>query len=57
MDHTIRVTFADGNTITTEINGTKEEIRRYYIGQEFQFGDTEECSQDKMVKATDVEFL
>lgn len=57
MDHTIRVTFADGNTITTEINGTEEEIRRYYIGQEFQFGDTEECPRDKMVKAVNVEFL
>lgn len=57
MDHVIRVKFADGNTITTEINGTKEEILRYYIGQEFQFGDTEECPQDKMVKAVGVEFL
>ena len=53
----IRVTFADGNTIETNINGSNETIRRYYIGQEFQFGDTEEHPKDKMVKAVDVTFL
>jgi len=53
----IRVTFEDGNTIETNINGTDEAIRRYYIGQEFQFGDTEEHPKDKLVKAVDVEFL
>lgn len=54
---TIRVTFEDGNTITTNINGTDEEIRRYYIGQSFNFGDTQEHPKDKMVKAISVEFL
>ena len=53
----IRVTFADGNTIETNINGTDDEIKAYYIGQEFQFGDTEECPYDKLVKATNVEFI
>ena len=52
----IRVTFADGNTIETNINGTNESIRRYYIGTEFQFGDTEEHPEDKLVIAVDVEF-
>ncbi len=57
MDHVIKVTFEDGNHLVTEINGTQEEIRRYYIGTKFQFGDTEECPRDKMVKAVNVEFL
>lgn len=53
----IRVTFEDGNTIVTDINGTDDEIRQYYIGKSFQFGDTHECPEDKLVKATKVEFL
>lgn len=53
----IKVYFEDGNTLTTKINGTKKEIEKYYIGQAFQFGDTEECPKDKLVKAVKVEFL
>lgn len=54
---TVKVYFEDGNTLTTSINGTKKEIEKYYIGKLFQFGDTEECPTDKMVKAVKVEFL
>lgn len=57
MDHVVKVTFADGNHLVTPINGTKEQIRQYYIGQEFQFGDTEEHPGDLMIKAIAVEFL
>ena len=53
----IRVTFEDGNTIETNINGTMEEIRAYYLGQSFQFGDTEEHPGDKLVRAVAVENL
>ncbi len=53
----IRVHFEDGNTITTSINGTRAEIEAYYVGKAFQFGDTEECPRDKMVKAVSVDFL
>ena len=52
----ITVTFEDGNTISTSINGSKETIREYYIGNRFQFGDTEEHTADKMIKAVSVEF-
>ena len=52
----IRVIFEDGNTTDTNINGTDQEILDHYIGQEFQFGDTEECPEDKMVKAVGVVF-
>ncbi len=53
----IRVHFSDGNTITTEINGTEETIREYYVGNEFNHGDTDEHPADKVVTATRVEFL
>lgn len=53
----IIVKFADGNTIRTSINGTEAEIRSYYIGKSFNFGDTEEHPTDKMVEAVDVIFL
>lgn len=50
----VKVYLADGNTITTEINMSLEEARRYYIGQYFNFGDTEECPRDRMVRVIDV---
>lgn len=30
MTHTIKVTYTDGNTITTRINGTADEISDFY---------------------------
>jgi hypothetical protein len=54
---TIKVTFEDGNSLTTQINGTNEDIENYYLGKYFQFGDTEEKPYDYMVKAIKVEFL
>jgi hypothetical protein len=54
---TARVTFADGNTLTTSINGTEEEIKAYYLGKKFQFGDTEERPHDHMVEAVKVEIF
>ena len=50
----VEVTFEDGNKITTSINGTLEDARKYYIGQSFNFGDTESHPKDKMVKAIEV---
>lgn len=54
---TVKVTFEDGNTLTTNINGTLETATEYYVGQEFNFGDTEECPEDKLVKAVKVELV
>lgn len=51
---TIKVTFDRGNTITTSINGTPDEIRKYYIGKSFTFGDDETEWTEKAVM---VEFL
>jgi hypothetical protein len=50
----IEVTYEDGNTNRTWFNGTLEEAKDYYIGQEFQFGDTDWHPKDKLVKAVDV---
>jgi hypothetical protein len=50
---TARVTFHDGNTVTTRINGTTAEILSYYLGRWFNLGPVE----DHMAKAVAVEFL
>lgn len=55
--HAIRVTFADGNTIDTTINGTPAEIKAYYLGNQFQFGDTWQHPTDNMQTAIKLEFL
>jgi hypothetical protein len=47
----VHVLFDDGQAIGTTINGTKDEIESYYIGQEF------EKSDETIHKATKVEFI
>ena len=43
------VKFADpGYNFTTRINGTYDEVIEYYVGQQFQFGDTDEKPYDDM---------
>jgi hypothetical protein len=51
---TIRVHFDNGDTITTDINGTRADIRAYYEGQTFNLGSGED---DLMATATSVEFF
>jgi len=55
----IKVTFGDGNTISTSINGTLAEIHAYYMGngQVFNFGDTDEHPKDNMQHAVSIECL
>jgi len=50
---TIKVTFSNGDHLTTAINGTEDEIRAYYIGQTFNLG----TESDLLVQAVAVEFL
>lgn len=64
MDHNVKVTFANGDHITTGINGTKESVRAYYLNNEFNLGgigwDHErgcETETDNMQRAVSVEFL
>lgn len=51
--HVIKITFENGDTVVSRINGTKEEILRYYIGTTFNLGR----EADLMVKAIAVDFL
>ncbi|MEX5624638.1 hypothetical protein ABFV62_31420 [Pseudomonas syringae] len=53
----IKVIFEDGNTITTDINCTYQEAIEYYVGNKFQFGDTWQCPEDKLVEAIKVDLL
>jgi hypothetical protein len=51
---TVRVTFKNGDTITTPINGTLESIAAYYrIGRYFNLGE----EGDNMQPVTKLEFL
>jgi hypothetical protein len=50
---TIKVTYDNGDSIITNINGTESEIRNYYIGNIFNIGTCEDC----LVKAVSVKFL
>ena len=52
--HTVKVTFEDGNFLTTRINGTEEEIKDYYeIGSPFNIGSVE----DDIQRVSKLEFL
>lgn len=51
---TITVTFDNGDSITTDINGTDQEINDYYIGQTFNLG---QGCDDLLTTALTVEFL
>lgn len=51
--HTVRVTFANGDTLKTEINGTPDEVCDYYIGNMFNIGS----DNDNMQCAMSIEFF
>jgi hypothetical protein len=50
----IRVTWDDGTTMDTSINGNRVAINRYYVGKEFNVGNGE---LDLMKTAVSVEFI
>lgn len=49
---TITAYFEDGDTITTAISGTTQEITRYYLNQVFNHGVVE----DRLVKCVGIVF-
>lgn len=53
----VKVVFADGNTITTSINGSEEEITRYYLNNVFNIGDAADPTKDNLQRAVSVQFL
>ncbi len=52
----VKVTFKSGRTLETNINGTKEDVRRYYVGESFTFG-TGEGEDEYADTAVSVEFI
>ena len=54
--HVVKVTFANGDTLTTPINGTPDEIRAYYLREDcwFNLGTGD---KDNLQRAIDVKFL
>lgn len=53
--NTFKITFEDGNTITTDFNGTLEDAEGYYLNNYFNFGDTDEHPKDNLQKGVSVE--
>lgn len=56
---TVRVHCEDGTKWVTNVSPipTEDEVKRYFVGQRFNFRDTWEDDADRYVKATSVEFL
>ena len=50
--HTIKVIFENGDYFYTKINGTQEEIEKYYLGKYFNVGTV----NDNIQKCVRVEF-
>lgn len=50
---TVKVTFENGDTAITKINGTEEEIKAYFIGKIFNVGIFDDC----LTRAVAVEFI
>lgn len=55
MMNYFKIFYENGNTAKTGMNATLKEAEDYYIGKYFNFGDTDECPQDKMIRAINVE--
>lgn len=52
--HCVKVTFANGDTIKSTINGTVQEVRKYYLNNTFNIGSG---GNDNMQKAVRVDFI
>lgn len=51
--HTVKVTFENGESATTSINGSKDEVEAYYLNNVFNLG----TENDNLQKAINVEFV
>lgn len=57
MLRTIKANMANGDYIVTMINGSKEQIERYYIGKPYIYEDVETGRETGRTRFTSVEFL
>jgi hypothetical protein len=53
----VKCTYSNGDTITTDINGTLESAKQYFLGQWFNFGDTDAKPYDDMQRCINVEIV
>jgi len=51
---TYKCTYGTGDIIVTGMNATPEEARDYFVGQAFDFGDSEEHPKSLMIKCVSV---
>jgi hypothetical protein len=51
---TVKVTYADGNTVTTGINLSFEEAKRYYFSNVFNIGRGENDNMQRAVKVEEI---
>lgn len=52
---TVKVIWSDGDTTITDINGTMEDIRAYYVRKWFNLGQPYNPCEDRMVQGIRVE--
>lgn len=53
---TVKVTFENGDTIVTDINGSEEEVRDYYMNNYFNLTPPS-SKEEPMTKGKTVEFI
>lgn len=53
----VKITDNTGNSWISTINGTFEDAQKYYLGQQFNFGDSDAHPGDKIVTVTNVDLL
>ena len=54
---TYKITFSNGDSVTTNFNGDLKTAENYYLDDWFNFGDTDENIGDIMVYAVQVEVV
>lgn len=55
--NTFKITFSDGDTITTGFNGSLLDAEKYYVGQWLNLGGVIDPTEDSMVKGIKVEVI
>lgn len=55
----VKITYSDGTEVVTNINGTDEEIRKYFrIGKPFNLGTSApDIQEDNVQRVTSIEFI
>lgn len=54
--HVVRVTYSNGEQITTDINGTTDEVVQYYIGRSTVLRECEETGAETVAHGESIQF-